>query len=74
MVDWSEVSGDQNLVFGVDYTTAISNTKVTAQGVVDFIKKNSLTLANVYCVGHSLGAHVKLSLFLRNYRVMTKKG
>ena len=52
VVDWYEGAKDE------DYDKAAKNIRTAAKGISDFITKNNLDLSLVYCVGHSLGAHV----------------
>ena len=59
MVDWSEgaiVSNDGVTTY--DYQFAAQNIETVGKDILTFIRNNRMALANIYCLGHSLGAHV----------------
>ncbi|KAF6020902.1 hypothetical protein EB796_020817 [Bugula neritina] len=56
-VDWGGIRGSKTL-----YTQATANTRVVAAEIVylikSLVKTNSMALANVHLIGHSLGSHI----------------
>lgn len=64
MVDWGVGAGNNNSVIIIDYPKAFLDTRKTGSAIVSFVKNNKMTLSKVYCVGHSLGAHVSV-VFLK---------
>lgn len=62
MVDWSIRAGFKNKIVGIDYFKSKSNIQITGREIAAFIQTNKIPLDAVYCVGFSLGAHVRSSL------------
>lgn len=54
LVDWT--IGAQGPI--TNYDVAAHNTKIVANQLANFIISSNLNASNVYCIGHSLGAHV----------------
>ena len=51
-VDWKKGAALPN------YNKAVSNTRVTARGIANFLNSSKIDQTQVHCIGHSLGAHV----------------
>jgi pancreatic lipase-related protein 1 len=52
VVDWQKGAASPN------YSSASSNTRVTAEKIAKFLNESNIDQTQVYCIGHSLGAHV----------------
>jgi hypothetical protein len=55
MVDWKDGAA------GPIYPVASVNVRVVGPRVVEFIVKSGIDPSKIHCIGHSLGAHVKLN-------------
>jgi len=56
MVDWKDGA------IGPMYLTAATNVRVVGPRVVEFLIKAGIDASKTHCIGHSLGAHVKIYL------------
>ena len=56
LVDWREGAA-------AFYTTSKDNAIKTGKKVGSFIKTSGIDPNNIYCIGHSLGAHVNQKYF-----------